>query len=155
MNTSKHQVVKARFSFNGHILFTYTKLSFQKNLVSFTAPIILIPILIISNTLNLYNAYRDNASFEIILFFSFLLLSFLLTIIALLKYKDAKMMDGKEFAFRDIKLVRIRESNKNAKLAFEFTNGLKHKMTIKKDDAYSNFFKNISYANVTISANKS
>ena len=64
-------------------------------------------------------------------------------------------MDGKEFTFREIKMIRIRESRTNAKLAFEFTNGVKHKMSIKKDDAYSDFFKNLSYANVKISTTKS
>ncbi len=154
MNSPNYQVVKARFSNNGHIFFSYTKLGFQKNLFSFAAPVILIPILIISNALNLYSAYRDEASSEIIFFFSFLLLSIFLTIITIIKYRKTKIMDGKEFAFREIKMIRIRESKRNAKLAFEFSNGLKHKMTIKKDDAYANFFKNITYANVTISTNK-
>ncbi|MBL4559963.1 MAG: hypothetical protein JKX79_03155 [Labilibaculum sp.] len=154
MNTTNQQAVKARFSINGHIFFSYTKLSFQKNLFSFAVPIILIPILIISNSLNLYSAYRDEASSEMIFFISILLISFVLTIITLFQYKKTKTMDGKEFAFREIKMIRIRESRKNAKLAFEFTNGVKHKMSIKKDDAYSNFFKNLTYANVTISTNR-
>lgn len=155
MNTTNYQVLKARFSNNGHIFFSYTKLSFQKDFFSFSVPVILIPILIISNSLNLYSAYRDESNYEMIFFISILLISFALTILTIYKYKEAKMMNGKEFAFREIKIIRIRESKQNAKLAFEFTNGLKHKMTIKKDDAYSNFFKNISYANVTISTNKS
>ncbi|WP_096427479.1 hypothetical protein [Labilibaculum antarcticum] len=155
MKVSNQQVVKARFSNNGHISFSYTKLSFQKNFFSFSVPIILIPILIISNSLNLYSAYRDESNYEMIFFISILIISFALTILTIYKYKEAKTMDGKEFTFREIKTVRIRESKKNAKLAFEFTNGLKHKMSITKDDAYSDFFKNMSYANVKISTNKS
>lgn len=155
MKNSNHQVLNSRFSNNSHIFFSYTKLSFQKDLFSFSVPIIVIPILIISNSLNLYSAYRDESNYEIFFFISILLISFALTILTIYHYKKAKMMDGKEFSFREIKMIRIRESKKNAKLAFEFTNGLKHKMTIKKDDAYSNFFKNISYANVSISTNKS
>ncbi|MBN2598640.1 hypothetical protein [Labilibaculum sp.] len=153
MNTTNHQSVKARFSFNGHILFSYTKLSFQKDLLSFTVPIIIIPILVISNVLNIYSAYKDEALNEMIVFLSVLLISFGLTIISILQYKKAKAMDGKEFAFRDIKMIRIRESKKNVKLSFEFSNGLKHKMSIKKDGAYIDFLKNLSYANVTISTN--
>ncbi|MDM8158219.1 hypothetical protein QUH73_00190 [Labilibaculum sp. K2S] len=154
MNTTNHQSVKARFSFNGHIFFSYTKLSFQKNLFSFAVPVILIPILIISNSLNLYCAHRDEANYEMFFFLSILVISLVLTIVTIFKYKETKTMDGKEFSFREIKMIRIRESRTNAKLAFEFTNGVKHKMSIKKDDAYSNFFKNLTYANVTISTTK-
>lgn len=154
MNTTSHQSLKAKYSINGHIFFSYTKLSFKKDFFSFSIPIILIPILVISNSLNLYSAYRDESSFEIFLFISILLISFALTILTIYKYKKTKIMDGKEFAFREIKMIRIRESRKNVKLDFEFTNGVKHKMSIKKDDAYSSFFKNLTYANVTISANK-
>ncbi|WP_320019333.1 hypothetical protein [Labilibaculum manganireducens] len=155
MNTTNHQSVKAKFSFNGHIFFSYTKLSFQKNLFSFAVPVILIPILIVSNSLNLYSAYKDEANYEMIFFLSILIISLGLTIVTIFKYKEVKAMDGKEFTFREIKMIRIRESRTNAKLAFEFTNGIKHKMSIKKDDAYSNFFKNLSYANVKISTTKS
>jgi len=155
MNTTNHQILKARFSNNGHIFFSYTKLSFQKDFFSFSIPIILIPILIISNSLNLYSAYRDESNYGMIFFISILLISFALTILTIYKYREAKMMDGKEFTFREIKIIRIRESKQNAKLDFEFTNGIRHKMTIKKDDSYSKFFKNISFANVTISTRKS
>ncbi|WP_461634051.1 hypothetical protein [Labilibaculum euxinus] len=155
MNTTNYQSVKAKFSFNGHIFFSYTKLSFQKNLFSFAVPVILIPILIVSNSLNLYSAYRDEANYEMIFFLSILIISLGLTIATIFKYKEVKTMDGKEFTFREIKMIRIRESRTNAKLAFEFTNGVKHKMSIKKDDAYSDFFKNLSYANVKISTTKS
>lgn len=154
MNTTNHQVLKARFSNNGHIFFSYTKLSFQKDFFSFSVPVIIIPILIISNSLNLYSAYRDESNSEIFFFISILLISVALTILTIYQYKEAKLMDGKEFAFREIKTIRIRESRRNVKLAFEFTNGLKHKMSIKKDGAYSDFFKNLTYANVSISTNK-
>ncbi|WP_461637379.1 hypothetical protein [Labilibaculum euxinus] len=155
MNTTNYKSVKAKFSFNGHIFFSYTKLSFQKNLFSFAVPVILIPILIVSNSLNLYSAYRDEANSEMIFFLSILIISLGITIVTIFKYKEVKTMDGKEFTFREIKMIRIRESRTNAKLAFEFTNGVKHKMSIKKDDAYSDFFKNLSYANVKISTTKS
>ncbi|PKQ64332.1 hypothetical protein BZG02_05815 [Labilibaculum filiforme] len=155
MTTTNLQTVKAKYSINGQIIFSYTKLRFQKDLQGFVVPIIIIPILFISTLLNFYSAYRDQDIYEIIFFVSILVSSIVFTLIVFAQYKVAKTMDGKEFDFRDIKMIRIRESRNIAKLAFEFTNGQKHKMSIKKDEAYSDFFKNLNYANVSISTTKS
>ncbi len=151
MGASAYQVLKARFSINGLIYYSYTKLCFEKNMQNFIAPIIIIPIVLISNTLNLYNAHISEENNDILLF-SFILFIFgVLTVISWIKYKKHKRIDGQEYTFREIKALRIKESKNKANLKFEFTDGTKHRITTKKGDAFTDLFKRLSFANVPIS----
>ena len=151
MGASAYQVLKARFSINGLIYYSYTKLCFEKNMQNFIVPIILVPIMLISNSLNLYNAHINEENDDILLF-SFILFAFgILAVISWIKYKKYKHLDGQEYTFREIKALRIKESKHRANLKFEFTDGTKHRITIKKGDAFTDLFKRLSFANVPIS----
>ncbi len=151
MGASTYQVLKARFSVNGLIHYSYTKLSFEKNMQSFILPIFLVPIMLISSSLNLYNAHINEEKNDVLFFSSLIIVFFILAIVSWLKYKQHKHIDGQEYAFREIKALRIRESKNIAKLHFEFTDGIKHKITIKKGDAFTDLFKRLNFADVPIS----
>lgn len=148
MNATTDQVLKARFSNNGQIYFSFTKIIFQKNLQSFMVPIIIVPIMLISNTLNLYNAHLNDDKTNMVFFSTIFIV---LTIFSWFRYQDDKQIDGQEYKFKDIKNLRIKESRKVAKLNFEFTNSVKHKMSIKKDASYTKFIRRISIAEVPMS----
>lgn len=150
MKGSSYQVIKASFSPNGHIFFSYTKLSFQKNLYSFAVHIIILPILIISNGLNLYGANMNAEEGKLIFDAILLLLSIVLTIYSLWDYKVMKRMDGKAYDYKQIKKLNVNEWKRNARLSFQFDDGTKHKLYVKKDECFSQFISNLNFANVRV-----
>ena len=150
MKASTYKVLKSSFTTHENIYFSYTKLSFQKNTYSLIVPIILIPIFLISSSLNLFNAYRNEDRMEMF-FFAFVIATFiLLAFISWRQYLLSKKIDGKEFYYNQIKKLKVKKWKRNAKLVFEFEDGTRHKLYVKKDESFLQFIRNINFANVNI-----
>ena len=150
MEASSYQVLKASFSTNEHIYFSYTKLSFQTNIYSIIVPIVVLPIMLISSSLNLYNAQRNKEDIEILFFLCTLIISIVLVILSWTLYNKGKKIDGKEYYYSQIKNLRLKEWKRNARLAFEFEDGTKHKLYVKKGENFSQFIRNLNFANVKL-----